>query len=152
MNMTNELVVMQNHDNADIDELLFLDCDKTERKRLIEFEVTRGKLCNSPALKIAINVLETGYSEVFWLVFTLFGFNFKKACSDDIVAYTIFNRNLALDYKEVDIEFLRGLAALGFMNLEVQIDQHIKIFDLIYSPAFNEYLYKCLGYIKAKRS
>lgn len=121
------------------------------KNEVVCIQYTTKKPKGAPSIKLSIDVPNAPISRAFNLEFTLFGFNVANVNNNGINAYSIFNKNLALDFPVVDIEFLRGLAALALTNLETKLNQHIDISDMIYSPRFTEYLYNCMEFISMSK-
>lgn len=132
------------------EEILFLACDKKERERILEIG-TMEKKTVAPSLRIKIDIPENSYYNEFDLSCTIYGFQFTDTITKEVYAHEYLSKNLALHYQEIDIEILRGFAALTFLNLEKYIGLHIDVITMLYSPAFTDYLYHCIEYISNKK-
>lgn len=132
------------------EEILFLACDRKERNRLLQIEVSGIKNI-APQIKIKIDIPEHSYKREFNLICTAFGYQFMDDITNEICAHSYLSKNMILQTETLDIEYLRGMAALAFINLERFVGLYTEIATLIYSPAFTEYLYVCLDYLSQER-
>lgn len=123
---------------------------KNIRPGFAEYVANANKM-KAPSIKFSVDDPKSPISRAFNLDFTLFGFNITNINNNGVQAYTIFNKNLAKDFPIIDIEFLRGLAALAIASLENKLNQHIDIHCMIYSPRFTEFLYNCLEYVNLSK-
>lgn len=124
------------------EEFLFLTCTEKERQELMHMENVK----KSPSVSINIKIPDHSFENNFCLTFTRYGFQFSDKTTGDICAHNYLNKDLSKE-TSIDIDLLRGLLALVFINLENYIRLHFDMSTMIYSPSITDYLYKCIRYL-----
>lgn len=129
------------------EEAIFLVCDGHEQAELLQIGVS---ISHNPHATITLDIPEDYYQRSFILEFGDFGFIVKSVDDNRVLAYNTFNKHLGRDFDDIDIEFIRGLAAMALIQLEYRINHKAYIYDVIFSPHFTEFLHRCKDWLKAR--
>lgn len=130
------------------EEALCLICDEREQKKLLQIGIS---VPNNPFISITLDIPEDYFRQSYALEFCEYGFVVKSQDKEETLAYNTYNRNLAKDFEDVDIEFIRGLAAMALIQLEYRINHKAYIYDVIFSPQFTEFLHKCREWLISRK-
>lgn len=130
------------------EEALCLICDEREQKKLLQIGIS---VPNNPSVSITLDIPEDYFRQSYTLEICEYGFVVKSQDKEETLAYNTYNKNLAKDFNDIDIEFIRGLAALALIQLEYRISHKAYIYDVIFSPQFTEFLHKCKEWLSSKK-